>query len=147
MRISRLLVATVASLALVTAACGSGSSGSSSAIRSVAVEMRDNAFSPNQVTVHAGEKVRFVFHNAGHLAHEALLGDMAAQDSHETEMMSGGTGGTQMGMDHGASTAITVEPGKSATLTHTFQAGDKLLIGCHETGHYAAGMKLMIDVA
>ena len=145
MRTTRLVVATVTSLALVTAACGSGSSASTAAVRAVAVEMRDNAFSPDHLTVHDGEKVRFEFHNAGHIAHEAFLGDTAMQDSHETEMMNGGS--SMGGMDHGGGDALTVQPGKSASLTHTFHAGDTLLVGCHETGHYAGGMKLMIDVA
>jgi uncharacterized cupredoxin-like copper-binding protein len=43
--------------------------------------------------------------------------------------------------------AITVEPGKLGSLTHTFKAGDGLAIGCHEPGHYAAGMKLAITVS
>lgn len=145
MRISRVVIATLASVAVVTAGCGNNSKASKAATgsRSVAVEMRDNAFSPDHLSVHAGEKVRFEFHNTGHVTHDAFLGDAAAQDNHETGMMNGGN---DMGMDHGGSDAVTVEPGKTAALTHTFRVGEKLLVGCHETGHYAGGMKLIIDV-
>ena len=143
MRISRLLVATLASVALAGAACGNGANATKTATRSIAIEMRDNAFSPDHVSVHDGEKVHFQFHNAGHVTHDAFLGDAAAQDDHEAEMMNGGT---SMGMDHGGADAITVAPGDTAALTHTFHTGDKLLIGCHENGHYAGGMKITIDV-
>jgi uncharacterized cupredoxin-like copper-binding protein len=41
-------------------------------------------------------------------------------------------------------TEVKVEPGKTATLSHTFKPGEALLIGCHEPGHYAAGMKVAL---
>jgi uncharacterized cupredoxin-like copper-binding protein len=61
--------------------------------------------------------------------------------------------GDDSGMDMGgadsedAEGGITVEPGERGELTYTFQAGDELLIGCHEPGHYAGGMKITIDVS
>ena len=42
--------------------------------------------------------------------------------------------------------AITVEPGSTGELTHTFSAADEVLIGCHEPGHYDAGMRLGIQL-
>jgi uncharacterized cupredoxin-like copper-binding protein len=41
---------------------------------------------------------------------------------------------------------IKVEPGKTGELTHTFRKGESVVIGCHEPGHYAAGMKLAVAV-
>jgi uncharacterized cupredoxin-like copper-binding protein len=37
-------------------------------------------------------------------------------------------------------------PGGTGDLTYTFRAGEDVLIGCHEPGHYAAGMRLAIAV-
>ena len=34
-----------------------------------------------------------------------------------------------------------------AKLAHTFKAGESLVIGCHEAGHYQAGMKLPVTVS
>jgi len=139
---------------LASAGCGGGSHGnaqgkgmssntpmtSAASGRTVDVEMRDIAYSPTSIPVHAGETVTFVFHNMGQTEHEAFIGDAAAQADHENKMESGGTGGMGgMGGDE-----VKVEPGKTASLSHTFKPGEALLIGCHEPGHYAAGMKVAL---
>jgi uncharacterized cupredoxin-like copper-binding protein len=52
-------------------------------------------------------------------------------------------------MDHGGGDeegGITVDAGDTGELTHTFEAGDELLIGCHQEGHYEAGMKLTVNL-
>ena len=111
--------------------------------RTVDVTMRDISYDPAAVTVKAGETVKFVFHNEGKIRHDAFLGDEAAQADHEEEMRKEGSGG----MDgHHGDDAITVDPGETGSLTHTFKAGDALIIGCHEPGHYATGMKIAVTV-
>jgi uncharacterized cupredoxin-like copper-binding protein len=50
-------------------------------------------------------------------------------------------------MGGGDMNAITVEPGKAGQLTHTFDKTGTVEIGCHEPGHYAAGMKIAVTVA
>ena len=128
-------------IASVGAACGgTGRSRSASTSQTLDITMRDISFSPDRVTVPAGRVVQFVFHNTGKVAHEAFMGDDQAQMDHEMAM-----GSSMAGMAHGED-AITVEPGRTATLTRTFGAADRLLIGCHEKGHYAAGMKIMVMV-
>jgi uncharacterized cupredoxin-like copper-binding protein len=47
----------------------------------------------------------------------------------------------------GATDGITVDPGKTGELTHTFDRTGTVEIGCHQPGHYAAGMKLAVTVA
>jgi uncharacterized cupredoxin-like copper-binding protein len=94
--------------------------------------------------VRAGETVKFVFHNKGQIVHDAFLGDEAAQADHEKEMRGGGSGDMNM---HGGGDGIKVEPGKTGELSHTFKAGESLVIGCHEAGHYQAGMKLPVTVS
>jgi uncharacterized cupredoxin-like copper-binding protein len=141
-------------LGLVTAVvllggCGGGGGhgshgGSDTPNRTVDVVMKDIAFDPATVTVRAGETVRFVFFNQGQIRHDAFIGDEAAQAAHEKEMREAGSDGE----DHdGDGHGITVEPGDVGSLTHTFKAGDALVIGCHEVGHYAAGMKVAVTVS
>jgi uncharacterized cupredoxin-like copper-binding protein len=149
LRLPLKLTAVLAAGLSLLAACGgddddagSGEAGT----RTVEITMRDIEFSPDSVEVAAGETVRFVFRNEGKAVHDAFIGDEEAQDEHEMEMRKGG----DSGMDHGGGGddegGITVDPGKSGELTHTFRAGDRLLIGCHQPGHYDAGMKLEVTV-
>jgi uncharacterized cupredoxin-like copper-binding protein len=140
MRLRTLPFALLAGLALLVAGCASGcGSRNTAGARTVDVDMRDTAYSPDRLTIRRGETIRFVFRNRGKVAHDAVLGNEKAQAEHEMEMSSGS------GMHHGGGDAVTVDPGRTGTLTHTFRGGD-LLIGCHELGHYAAGMKLTVDV-
>lgn len=50
------------------------------------------------------------------------------------------------GMHDDEANGISVEPGQSKTLRRTFTVAGCLIAGCHETGHYAAGMKAEISV-
>jgi uncharacterized cupredoxin-like copper-binding protein len=47
----------------------------------------------------------------------------------------------------GSDDALTVEPGKTGELQHTFDAAGETLIGCHEPGHYEAGMRVAVTVS
>ena len=135
-------------LALLATACGGGGHGEHSsaggdegATRTVRITMKDIAFTPRSVQVAKGETVRFVFTNTGKLAHDAFVGDEAAQADHEQEMRSGDG-------DHGhGEEAVTVEPGGTAELEHTFTDAGAVLIGCHQAGHYDAGMKVAVTVS
>ncbi|MEW5990424.1 MAG: plastocyanin/azurin family copper-binding protein [Chloroflexota bacterium] len=95
---------------------------------------------PASMTVPAGVPVTFVVTNAGAIVHEFYLGDETAQSDHEEEMMAGG-------MQHGEPNGISLQPGETKELTHTFEAAGQSLAGCHEAGHYAAGMKATITVS
>ena len=103
--------------------------------------MRDIEFSPTTVDVEEGETIRFLFRNTGEVAHEAYIGDAAAQEDHADEMESMG------GMDHGGdSEVLTVEPGDTGELSYTFDEAGPVQIGCHEPGHFDAGMVLDVEV-
>jgi copper-transporting P-type ATPase V len=108
--------------------------------RMVQVAMDEFSYSPSSMSVRAGETVRFVFRNDGHVVHEAVIGDAAAQEAHEQ-----GMAGTGSGHAHGA-VAVEVRPGAEATLVHRFDHAGEVLVGCHEPGHYAAGMKATVAV-
>ncbi|HUR24355.1 MAG TPA: cupredoxin domain-containing protein [Acidimicrobiales bacterium] len=140
----RFLYLPVAIALVVLAACGSDdgstAAGAGGADRTIEVEMRDIAYSPTSVDVRVGETVRFNFKNTGQVEHDAFIGDAAGQDAHEKQM--------REGHDHGNDpNALSVKPGKSASLTHTFDKAGQVLIGCHEPGHYTGGMKITVNVA
>lgn len=149
-----LTAAAAAALILSVAGCG-GDKGTNAAgrgaSRTIEVTMTDNAFKPTNFTVGKGETVAFKFKNDGTVKHEAILGDNDAQMKHHDEM----TASTAT-MEHGnpnhagkgaeGADAITVEPGKTGELVHTFNESGTILIGCHEPGHWEAGMKANVNV-
>jgi uncharacterized cupredoxin-like copper-binding protein len=117
----------------------------------VTVRMIDNAFRPGRIAVKVGEEVTFRFRNDGKVVHEAIVGTAEEQAEHEAEMNDGSAGtddGDMTTMEHGGSDndALSVEPGRTGELTHTFEKAGELLIGCHEPDHYAAGMKIAVTV-
>jgi uncharacterized cupredoxin-like copper-binding protein len=154
MRLSTRARTAGAAIALVVTASGCGSKPTETAgrgaTRTVDLMMTDNAFQPGQMQVMKGETVTMRFRNNGSLNHEAILGNDAAQMRHHAEM----TAATAP-MDHGrhagqtsesSPDAITVEPGKTGEITHTFTESGTVFIGCHEPGHWEAGMKATVAV-
>ena len=142
----RILV--LAALATILAGCVSVEDvpKTEGADRTVAVQMRDNHFEPDELEVRRGETIAFRFTNRGSVRHDAFIGDAEEQKGHEREARmadddehGGGHGGEE-------STAITLEPGGRATLTYTFDERGEILIGCHEPGHYEDGMVAKITV-
>lgn len=132
------------------AACGTSGQTSSTAkvdipsdsSRTVEVAMEDIKFGQTNLTVKSGEIINFRFTNTGEVTHDAFIGDAAAQMDHETEMAdAGGMGGHSMGEP-----AITVQPGDSGELSYTFDQPGTYEVGCHQPGHYAAGMKIDVTV-
>ncbi len=95
--------------------------------------------------------------------HQQMTGSTAGADHHHDMMgtdgsanhghqMSGTTGSSSsMGNGHAGGAmhdddAVTVEPGRSGSITHTFSETGTYLIGCHEPGHWEAGMKATVEV-
>jgi uncharacterized cupredoxin-like copper-binding protein len=121
---SRILVLFVSFvLAVVGAACSTGGP----ALQTVSIVMQD-------------ETVRFDVQNAGEIAHEFFVGTEIEQGDHETEMRD------PMAAGHDHPTGVHVEAGKSKKLAIKFSTAGTFLMGCHEPGHYAAGMKGTIVV-
>ena len=50
------------------------------------------------------------------------------------------------GMSHGHATSSASRPGETGSLSMTFAEARSLLIGCHEPGHYEAGMRATLTV-
>jgi uncharacterized cupredoxin-like copper-binding protein/3-deoxy-D-manno-octulosonate 8-phosphate phosphatase KdsC-like HAD superfamily phosphatase len=97
-------------------------------------------FTPDSLTVRAGETVAFRVTNTGTTAHELVIGDEAAQAAHEQEMAAGHM---TMGQEDDA---VSVPAGQTRTLVYTFKTPGTMLIGCHVLGHYGAGMRGTITV-
>ena len=102
--------------------------------------MESFAYEPASFSVDAGTTVRFIFRNPDNVVHEAIIGDAEFQDEHEPRAQ-------ETEEHHGGAEAVDVEPGARGKLTHTFDEPGTLLIGCHEPGHYAGGMKAEVSVS
>ncbi len=156
---TRWRLAVLAALALAAAACGSTASTTPStgatdddggytfgepgdpaqADRVVEIQATDKlVFEPAELTVKAGETITFRVVNTGQLPHDFTLGDQVTQDEHEQAM-------TGMTMPDEAN-AVVVAAGETRELTWRFTEAGTFLIGCHQPGHYAAGMKAEITV-
>jgi uncharacterized cupredoxin-like copper-binding protein len=102
----------------------------------------DFTFRPSGVVVERNETVTFRVTNEGAIPHDFVLGDAHMQDEHEEEMaeMSGDTA------MHDEPNAFVLEPGETKDMTWHMTEGGEILFGCHQTGHYAAGMKGTVAV-
>lgn len=140
-RPTRWLVVLVGSLALVAGACGDAVTTNDDGVPTIEIEAQDApAFSPERLEFEAGETVRFVVHNGGANPHEFVLGDEAAQAAHAQDMGE---------MDHDGGqllAALELPPGATRETTVTFDEPGELIYGCHEPGHYEAGMLGVVTV-
>lgn len=113
--------------------------------RTVEIDANDNlTFSPNEVTVSAGETITFRITNTGNLEHDFTLGDQEAQDAHEAEMAEMMESGEMM--MHDEPNAVALAAGETKSVTWHFTEAGTVLIGCHQPGHYAAGMTGTVTV-
>ena len=117
-----------------------GGTSSPTAGKVVEVVMKDNSFSPDHLSVKKGEAVTFRFTNSGAQLHEAVIGNEDAQAQAEMAMQHGGHSGMSM------TNTVEVKPGETGELTMTFDKAGDVLIGCHQPGHYAAGMRATVTV-
>jgi uncharacterized cupredoxin-like copper-binding protein len=65
-----------------------GEPGKASAVsRTIEIKMFDNYYEPKEITVKAGETIRFVVKNVGEFVHEFNIGTAAMHAAHQEEMM------------------------------------------------------------
>lgn len=127
------------------------------ASRTVRVEMRDNYYEPESISVEAGETVRFVVHNEGAFVHEFNIGTPEMHAAHQDEMVMMVQHGVLLPdrIDHAAAEAMEasmghgkhddpnsalVEPGATAEIVWRFPRGGVIEFACNVPGHYDAGM-------
>jgi len=92
-------------------------------------------FEPAAISVKQGETVIFDVKNAGEIAHEFFIGNATQQTEHEAEMKQ------MFAMGHDHATGVNVDAGQTEALRISFPNTGTLEIGCHEPGHWEAGMK------
>ena len=148
-RILILLTAVTAACAVLASGCGPDPDDGPNAVPTFAdgnqvidVAMVDLAFDPATVTITAGQTVHLWFHNDGTVIHDAIIGDAAVQDDQAAAMAAGGVAlqGPR------APETLILKPGESGSLTYTAAASGTLIIGCHQPGHWEAGMKAVLNI-
>ncbi|MDP9465467.1 MAG: cupredoxin domain-containing protein [Actinomycetota bacterium] len=117
-------------------------------LRVVEVEMTEMAFGPANINVAAGETVRLRFHNSGLAVHEAVIGDLAFQVEHDAEM-AGGSAHQADSHEAGAAEpeALVVAAGDTTDMVYTAGDAGALIIGCHQPGHWDAGMQAGLTIS
>lgn len=109
--------------------------------RTIEVKMDDNMrFSPGQITVKAGETIRFFVKNVGKTQHEMVIGTADDLKEH-AEMMR-----KMPGMQHAEPNMVTLAPGKRGGLVWQFSKAGQVDFACLIPGHMEAGMKGLITV-
>lgn len=125
--------------------------------RTIDITMQDNFYEPEEITVQAGETVRFRIINKGTLLHEFGLGTTTMHAAHQKQMMVMMEHGMieadrinpeKMKMDHGDGhmmkhddpNSILLEPGKSGEIIWKFTKPMALEFACNIPGHYESGM-------
>lgn len=104
--------------------------------RTVAVDMDDTmAFMPAQLTVEAGETLRFTVTNSGQLVHEFVLGATDEILEHH-ELMK-----RFPGMEHDEPNSVSLATGEVGDVIWQFSNAGTFQFACLQPGHYEAGMK------
>ena len=91
-------------------------------------------FGVGDLHVARGEKVRFVITNAGKAPHEFRLDSKAGNAEHGAMMAA------MPGMVHHDANAVSIAPGRTATLVWRFTKPGDYEFACLLPGHYQAGM-------
>lgn len=114
-----------------------------SADRVIEIDALDTLeFDPSEITISVGETVTFRVTDPGALPHDFTLGTAEMQDEHEAEMaeMSGDM------MMHDEPNVFALSSGETMEMTWHFTEPGEILFGCHQPGHYGAGMKGTITI-
>ena len=129
--------------------------------RPAMIQMTDYAYSVKNITVKAGETIRFMITNKGTLLHEFNFNTAAEHAEHRpmmAMMMEHGMitpekvvsltmimpDGTKM--THTEPNTVLVEPGKSAEISWKFTTTGVLEIACNIPGHFESGMVAELKV-
>lgn len=132
----------------VLSACSSAATqpGPDESPRAVDLTMtEDMTFEPARVEVRAGETTVFRVRNVSNEAHEAYIGTEEEQRLHATTH-SAVSGDEQTQTSH-MGYGVHIAPFGTGELVTKFDDDVEYVIGCHYPGHYAAGMRAVIDVS
>lgn len=109
--------------------------------RTIALSMDDNMrFTPSQVTVKAGETIRFFIKNSGKIPHEMVIGTMSELKEHAAMMRK------MPEMKHVEPNMITLTAGQRGGIVWQFDKAGEVDFACLIPGHMEAGMVGKINV-
>jgi uncharacterized cupredoxin-like copper-binding protein len=109
--------------------------------RTVAIIMDDSfRFSPEKISVNAGETIRFFLTNNGKIQHEMVLGSAEAIMKHAEMMRS------MPGMEHEEPNMARLNPGQRGGIIWQFDGAGTVDFACLIPGHMEAGMVGQINV-
>lgn len=112
----------------------------------VDIDMFEFGYSCDLPTLDAGTVLELRFTNIGAVEHEAVIGDMDAQDE-AAEAMAEGDDGHDDGHGDGHDVpSITLDSGESGSLVVAFPDAGDLIVGCHIPGHWDSGMRSNFSV-
>jgi uncharacterized cupredoxin-like copper-binding protein len=137
--------------ALVIGACA-GATASPGAGRTIQIEMNDYSFSPEIISLRAGEKVTLSFKNVGKLEHEFMAGsEPVIGKGYAMDWLAGAqlSGTADHGMAHGGE-GVRVAPNGTAVATIVVpEPGGAFEFGCFVIAHYESGMRgrLIVEAA
>lgn len=110
--------------------------------RTIAIAMDDTMrFTPGQISVKAGETIRFFVKNGGKIPHEMVIGTMGELKEHAEIMRK------MPGMQHAEANQITLQPGQRGGIVWKFDKAGEVDFACLVPGHMEAGMvgKVMVE--
>jgi len=109
--------------------------------RTVTLDMTDAMrFTPDRLTVQAGDTVRFVVRNTGRMLHEMVIGTPDELAKHAAMMA------RFPNMEHDEAYMVHVDPGKTREIVWQFNRTGRFEFACLIAGHYEAGMRGTITV-
>ncbi|MDW3221068.1 MAG: hypothetical protein R8F63_20885 [Acidimicrobiales bacterium] len=109
----------------------------------VEIDMLEFGYSCDLPRLDLGTVLEVRMTNIGAVEHEAVFGDLAAQNAAEAEMADASTAASDHdghGGDHGSPTLV-LAPGESGSIVVTMEEPGDMIIGCHVPGHWDAGMR------
>src|SRR5712692_10611031 len=134
--------------ALVMGACA-GSAAPRNANPTIQIEMSDFSFTPETITVRAGETVTLSFKNVGKFEHEFMVGSepIIGKGYGKDWLAWAQLSPNGEGMRHGGE-GVRVAPNATVVVTIVVpEPGGAFEFGCFVIGHYESGMRgrLLVD--
>ena len=107
--------------------------------RTITLTATEIAFDIKNITVKAGETVRFVLVNKGEQPHELSIGSAEEMSEHRQMMVD--MAGMDMGdMHHMEGNSVSAEPGETKELIWQFGKAGNYEFSCNYPGHSEIGM-------
>tara|TARA_R110000868_G_scaffold64845_4_gene194569 strand:- start:475 stop:963 length:489 start_codon:yes stop_codon:yes gene_type:complete len=107
--------------------------------RTITITATEIAFDVKDITVKAGETVRFVLVNKGEQPHELSIGSSDEMTEHR-QMMVDMAGMDMSEMHHEEGNSVSTEPGETKELIWQFGKAGSYEFSCNYPGHSEIGM-------